>query len=306
MVEKRLYGLDGTYAAYLVDAKSAKALAAWAKSHNIEIVDDLHVTTVYSRVPLPAYKPAEYATSAMPTGIMVMDDDSLALTFEGKTIGEGDNAMWVGGSYEFCWRHEDAARLGATWDYPEYIPHLTVAKDWPKGEALPPPPPFAISFDKEVAKPLKEPGSADTVDEENVKMKDVPERFSAAVKFAKIEEVSEDQRLVGGWFSVVHDGENPVVDHQGDLIELDDLRKAVHEFVKVRVGKSMHEGEQVADLVEVVIVDDTLRKALGAPKGPTGAWAVWKVNDDETWKKIKNGDLAAFSIGGSGVRIPID
>lgn len=128
------------------------------------------------------------------------------------------------------------------------------------------------------------------------------EAFDAYVAVAKVD---PDRRLVGGWVSIVHDGTNPVVDSQDDVIDLEDLRKAVHEFVKVRVGKAMHAGDQVAELVELVIVDGDLRTALGAPEGPTGAWAVWKVHDDDTWQRVKSGEFAGFSIGGRGRRLPL-
>lgn len=129
-------------------------------------------------------------------------------------------------------------------------------------------------------------------------------KFTATTtQFTKVD---EDKRLVGGWVSIIHDGTAHVEDTQGDIIHVEDLREAVHDFAAVRVGKAMHAGTQVSELVEIVIVDDDFRKALGAPPGPTGAWAVWKVKDDATWAKVKSGEFAGFSIGGSGTRIPVE
>lgn len=292
-VDKRLYGLPGTYACYLLAPESLKALRAWAADQDLTLVDEPHVTTVYSRVPVPAYRPADYPFTAKPTGIRLLgEDNALVLTFDDIP----DNPAFSGIT-QFWWRHREAESLGATWDFPEYIPHLTVVEKFPPGIKLPQLPPFALEFKGEVVRELREEGEGDTVDKS---ADDVG--FLLNTNFVKRD---DDRRLVAGWASVVHDGTSPIVDKQGDVIDVEDLRDALHDFAKVRVGKAMHEGDQVAELVEMAIVDDDLRKALGAPPGPVGAWVVYKVIDDKTWERVKSGELGAFSIGGRGKRTPL-
>jgi len=40
---------------------------------------------------------------------------------------------------------------------------------------------------------------------------------------------------------------------------------------------------------------------MGIPEGilPDGMWVGYKVHDADTWKRIKSGELVAFSLGGS-------
>jgi len=48
------------------------------------------------------------------------------------------------------------------------------------------------------------------------------------------------------------------------------------------------------------------QKALGVDLGKTGWWVGWQITDDKIWKRIKEGELEAFSIGGRGVRSAIE
>lgn len=124
---------------------------------------------------------------------------------------------------------------------------------------------------------------------------------------AQILKLNPDLQLVYGWASVTsHDGVD-VVDKQGDIITVDDLRSAAHEYLsKSRKGGHMHiNGRVVGEVVESIIVDDAFRKAMRAPEhGPKGWWIALKVTDPDVWQQVKLGKLAAFSIGGHGVRVP--
>jgi hypothetical protein len=120
---------------------------------------------------------------------------------------------------------------------------------------------------------------------------------------ARITKVDEDQRLVSGWFSVIEDGGERVVDAQGDVISEAALVKAAHDFMRdSRAGKAMHQGRRAADVVESIVFTRDLQKALGIDLGKVGWFATMKVRDDEVWKRVKSGELCAFSIGGTGRR----
>lgn len=116
---------------------------------------------------------------------------------------------------------------------------------------------------------------------------------------AKIEKVDEEQRIVAGWASVIEQGGEAVVDLQGDVIDEADLVKAAHAFVSdARVGKAMHDGEPVAEVVESVVFTAETQKALGVELGKVGWWIAMKVHDGAVWDRVKSGELGAFSIGG--------
>ena len=76
-------------------------------------------------------------------------------------------------------------------------------------------------------------------------------------------------KYVAGFASVITKDGKPVTDTQNDVIEMEDgpwgagLRTAAHDFISgARVAKVMHDGAQVGDIVESVIVDDDFAKAL--------------------------------------------
>jgi hypothetical protein len=119
----------------------------------------------------------------------------------------------------------------------------------------------------------------------------------------KILKADDEQRMVYGWASVVTEKGEPVIDRQGDVIEPETLVKAVNEFMEhVRVGKAMHTGDQVGVVVHSFPVTKELGDALGIHSDREGWIVAYKVYDDAVWNMVKNGELAAFSIGGRAVK----
>ena len=139
------------YVALKVMPGSAAALATWMADQGIEQpvpADKLHITTVYSRTPVPLYqlfdKPKEVTEQ--------LDPASYELGILGE---EGALVMFVD-SPMACASHEYAAGLGASWDYPSYRPHVTLS--YAPGTTMPPaPPPFAIEVGGEFARRLDAP-----------------------------------------------------------------------------------------------------------------------------------------------------
>lgn len=112
-------------------------------------------------------------------------------------------------------------------------------------------------------------------------------------------------RYVRGWASVIEVDGNPVVDTQGDRIDMVELRKAAHDFVtNARAAKAMHDGDPIGDVVESVLIDDDFAKAQGISHGKRGWWIGMDVRDESVRKQVREGKLKAFSIGGSGRRTP--
>ena len=113
----------------------------------------------------------------------------------------------------------------------------------------------------------------------------------------------DEQRLVFGWASVITEKGEPVVDRQGDVIKADTLVRAVNKFMEeVRIGKTMHSGEQIGVVVHSWPITDEICKSCGIQSEREGWLVAFKVYDDNVWADVKSGKLAAFSIGGRATK----
>lgn len=131
--------------------------------------------------------------------------------------------------------------------------------------------------------------------------------ISIRVEIAK-RSIDEDQRLVGGFAYVAKRGGELLHDTQGDSIEPEVLREAVHEFVKSgRTMGVMHiagdDGKPVSggEIVEMAVFAGDFRPP-GMDPDVDALWIVAKVHDDAAWRMVKAGMLTGFSIGGKGLR----
>lgn len=128
--------------------------------------------------------------------------------------------------------------------------------------------------------------------------------YEIKVSFDKASTTGE---FVRGWASVASVDGKPVTDYQGDIISIDELKKAAHQFVcDARVAKAMHKGNPVGEVVESVIVDDAFAKSLGITDGKRGWWIGMRINDPAVQDKVRKGQFSAFSIGGRGRRTPTE
>lgn len=128
----------------------------------------------------------------------------------------------------------------------------------------------------------------------------VSEATSKSQDDFKIIKVDEEQRTVYGWGSVTTYKGEYVVDRQGDIIRTETLHKAINEFMEdVRVGKLMHEGEQVGQIIHSFPVTKDICAALGIQSDMEGWIVGYKVYDDALWEDVKIGKYGAFSIGGA-------
>jgi hypothetical protein len=101
-------------------------------------------------------------------------------------------------------------------------------------------------------------------------------------------------KYVRGWASVVSANGKPVTDWDGDRIEIEELRKAAHRFVlDARVAKAMHKGETIGDVVESLIVDDQIARALGITDPRRGWFIGMRVNDAAIAKRVRDGEAAS-------------
>lgn len=127
-----------------------------------------------------------------------------------------------------------------------------------------------------------------------------------------IQKADPDKRLVFGWalVSATADGKQ-IIDHQGDIVEQEDLEEAAYEYVlKFRDAGEEHIGSlrKKARMVESVVFTEEKLQAMGIPAGsiPYGWWIGFYVDDDNAWELIKNGTYTMFSIEGKAVREPVN
>lgn len=124
--------------------------------------------------------------------------------------------------------------------------------------------------------------------------------------------LDEDLRLVGGYAYVSKAGGVLLHDTQGDAIDAEVLREAVHEFIKGgRTMGVMHtrgpDGEAIpgGEVVEMAVFAGDFRPP-GMARDIDALWIVTKVNDDAIWRMVKSGDFRGFSIGGRGVKEAVE
>lgn len=101
------------------DVVNTKAITDWARAQGFtEIVPDLHVTVVYSRTPVDWFKVGESWSSKLeiaaggPRAIEQFNGGAIVLLIK---------------SNELEWRHRDIIGAGASTDYPDYQPHITIS-----------------------------------------------------------------------------------------------------------------------------------------------------------------------------------
>lgn len=129
-----------------------------------------------------------------------------------------------------------------------------------------------------------------------------------------IVKVDDEQRMVWGWANVTTKGGELLVDRQGDMLETEDLRKAVYAYMDDRTLGRMHKKRTYTDenviavgkVRDSIILDAAVQKALGINLGQEGWFVGVHVEDEGAWQAVKNGDLRAFSLGGKGQREPVN
>lgn len=125
--------------------------------------------------------------------------------------------------------------------------------------------------------------------------------------------VDDEKRQVFGWASVVELDGRPVVDRQGDYMTPEDIEKAAYEYVhKSRKGGHQHKRTDddqpfhASNMIESIVFTDEKVAKMGLPDDfPRGWWVGYKVEDDDTWDRVKKGLVTGFSIHGRGRRVEV-
>jgi hypothetical protein len=137
---------------------------------------------------------------------------------------------------------------------------------------------------------------ADDEDEEA----EVQRKFEVAIS-----KLDEDQNLVFGWAQVIEEDGQVITDTQGDEVSEADLEKAFYYFAKDgRETDEMHTDNVRGRMIECMVFTKAKQRALGINLGKIGAWVGFEL-DPEVFAKVKSGEYPAFSIGGTGRRVPL-
>lgn len=104
---------------------NAAELIAWAKSQGFETTlaaDDMHVTVLYSRMAVDWLKMGQ-DWHGDEKGVLVVPAGGARIV---EPLGDQGAVVLLFGSSALSYRHEDMVRNGASHDYDEYQPHVTI------------------------------------------------------------------------------------------------------------------------------------------------------------------------------------
>lgn len=139
-----------------------------------------------------------------------------------------------------------------------------------------------------------------------------PEKDAKKSAGFEIYKTDDDQHLVFGWASVAITvtGEE-LEDRQHDIIDPADLEEAAYEYVlNFRdTGEEHLPGyRKKGKLVESCVFTPEKQRAMGIPAGtlPVAWWIGFKIDDEDTWRRVKDGTYKMFSIEGKAQREPVE
>jgi uncharacterized protein len=112
---------------------NAADLIAWAKTQGIETTlaaSDMHVTIAFSRQPLDWMKVESHDWNEEKDGGLRIAPGGVRMV---ERLGkDGEAVVLLFGSSRLAWRHEQIINAGASWDWPEYQPHITISYNAPE------------------------------------------------------------------------------------------------------------------------------------------------------------------------------
>lgn len=142
--------LPGTYAAFWLSKASGAKLYEFYKPFikDLEEPKDYHITTTYSRVPVPALKNKDLKIKLDPN------------FFQLDLLGQGHMKEYLVLKVEHpaltaAWKF--ANKNGATWDFPSYIAHISLCTKFKGGSTVNiPVPKFSLECDRYKVDSLKD------------------------------------------------------------------------------------------------------------------------------------------------------
>lgn len=98
----------------------------WAKAQGFASTmpaDEMHVTVMYSKRPVNWFKMGEWGSYA---GELIVPPGGPRLV---ERLGTDGAVALIFQSGELQWRHREMVDAGASWDYPSFLPHVTLTYD---------------------------------------------------------------------------------------------------------------------------------------------------------------------------------
>jgi len=111
---------------------NASEFIAWAKGQGFETTtpaDDLHVTIAFSRTPVDWMKMGDNWSDNGKGGLTVPAGGARIV----EPLGDKGAVVLLFASSSLSWRHEEMIRNGASHDFSEYQPHVTITYQKPDG-----------------------------------------------------------------------------------------------------------------------------------------------------------------------------
>jgi hypothetical protein len=123
---------------------------------------------------------------------------------------------------------------------------------------------------------------------------------------ATITKAIDSQRRLFGWASIaVMKNGSPLLDLQGDFIDIEDLEQGWYSYVKESGELNFqHRDGCSASLIEAIVFTPEKLEALGLAKDalPLGAWVGYELENDADYQRVKDAQFLMFSIEGEAVR----
>lgn len=303
----------------------------WAKAQGFKTTvpeDELHTTIAYSRRAVDWMKMGEsYGQTLVipPGGPRVV-----------QPLGPGGAVVLMFNSAALARRHLDMRRDGASWDYSEYQPHITitwdagdldVSKITPyQGEIVLGPEKFA-PINEDWKDNLVEKGLYEMLTKAGARHSRADQDMLQAIHDnsvnlgascdsetddeaekvdATVVKVDKNLGLVFGWAIICKkDGEDYYdlnIDKSGERvpehIPESSMLAAASDFMENgRVAKEMHNGKAKGSVVFAFPLTTEIAKAMGIKTKVTGLMIAMKPSK-ELLKKFASGELKGFSIGG--------
>jgi hypothetical protein len=149
----------------------------------------------------------------------------------------------------------------------------------------------------------------DGADSAKVRFVDISPKTEALKAWSTTLQVTKadpDQQLIFGWASVVTKGGQPVIDHQSDIIPVEELERAAYDYVLyARDHSDMHREMGCGRLVESLVFTTEKQAALGIDLGFEGWFVGFRIDDPGLWAAHKRGERPELSIGGTALPMPI-